>query len=75
VEEVIRITVDKDYCKGCNLCIANCPKGVLAPSQERGKAGFLVPEAVHPEACSRCLNCEVTCPDFAIVVEGEANEK
>ncbi len=66
---MIKITVDKDFCKGCNLCVADCPKGVLATSQVRGKAGFLVPEAVHPESCTSCKNCEVVCPDFAIVVE------
>jgi 2-oxoglutarate ferredoxin oxidoreductase subunit delta len=66
---VVTITVDKEFCKGCSLCIVNCPKGVLEVSKERGKAGFLVPEATKPEACSKCKNCEVICPDFAIVVE------
>jgi 2-oxoglutarate ferredoxin oxidoreductase subunit delta len=67
---VITITVDKKFCKGCNLCIANCPLDVLAVSKERGSAGFLVPEAVKAEACNMCRLCEVICPDFAIVVEG-----
>jgi len=66
---VVTITVDKEMCKGCNLCIVSCPKAVLAVSQERGKAGFLVPEATNPKACTKCKNCEVICPDFAIVVE------
>lgn len=66
---MITITVDKEFCKGCSLCIVNCPKGVLEVSKERGKAGFMVPEATKPEDCSKCKNCEVICPDFAIVVE------
>ncbi|MCL4370255.1 MAG: 4Fe-4S binding protein [Chloroflexi bacterium] len=68
---MIAVTVDKKFCKGCNLCIANCPKDVLAVSTERGSAGFLVPAATKPEACNRCQLCEVICPDFAIVVEGD----
>jgi len=72
---MIRIDVDKKFCKGCNLCIANCPLGVLAVSTERGAAGFLVPEAVKPEACNMCRLCEVICPDFAIVVEGEREKR
>lgn len=68
---MIKISVDKAFCKGCNLCIENCPKDVLAVSTERGSAGFLVPLAVRPEACTRCLMCELICPDFAIVVDGE----
>jgi 2-oxoglutarate ferredoxin oxidoreductase subunit delta len=67
---VIEITVDKAFCKGCSLCIENCPRAVLAISGERGTAGFLVPEAVKPEACTKCLMCELICPDFAIVVKG-----
>ena len=67
---MIAITVDKKFCKGCALCIENCPPDVLAISNERGSAGFLVPEAVKPEACTRCKMCELICPDFAIVVEG-----
>ncbi len=67
---MITISVDKKFCKGCNLCIANCPKDVLVASAERGSAGFLVPVATKAEACTKCLLCEVICPDFAIVVEG-----
>ncbi|MGI5837699.1 MAG: 4Fe-4S binding protein, partial [Chloroflexota bacterium] len=26
---MVTITVDKEFCKGCSLCIVNCPKGVL----------------------------------------------
>jgi 2-oxoglutarate ferredoxin oxidoreductase subunit delta len=67
---MITITVDKKMCKGCDLCIANCPRDVLAVSKERGAAGFLVPEAAKPEACTACMMCELICPDFAIVVTG-----
>ncbi len=68
---MITITVDKKFCKGCNLCITSCPKDVLAVSSERGTAGFMVPEATQPGLCTKCLLCEVICPDFAIVVEGD----
>ncbi len=67
-QTTIEITVDKAFCKGCGLCIDVCPREVLAFSRERGAAGFMVPEAVKPEACTRCMMCELICPDFAIVV-------
>lgn len=67
---MISITVDKVFCKGCSLCIESCPRDVLAISSERGSAGFLVPEAVKAEACTKCLMCELVCPDFAISVDG-----
>jgi len=68
---MITITIDKAFCKGCSLCIESCPRDVLAISHERGAAGFLAPEATKPEACTKCLMCELVCPDFAIVVDGE----
>jgi 2-oxoglutarate ferredoxin oxidoreductase subunit delta len=68
---MITITIDNAFCKGCSLCIESCPRDVLAISTERGAAGFLVPEATKPEACTSCLMCELVCPDFAIVVDGE----
>jgi 2-oxoglutarate ferredoxin oxidoreductase subunit delta len=71
-ERVITIEIDKTFCKGCSLCIVNCPRDVLAISKERGSAGFLVPEAVQAEACTKCMMCELICPDFAIVVNGES---
>lgn len=67
---MIEITIDNKFCKGCNLCIEVCPRDVLSVSEERGDAGFLVPEATKAEACTRCMLCELICPDFAIVVNG-----
>jgi NAD-dependent dihydropyrimidine dehydrogenase PreA subunit len=34
----------------------------------------LVPEAREPENCSGCLQCEMICPDMAIIVEGQNDE-
>ncbi|HEX9016565.1 MAG TPA: 4Fe-4S binding protein [Chloroflexota bacterium] len=68
---MISITVDKAFCKGCNLCIESCPRDVLAVSSQRGANGFLVPEAVRPEACTDCKMCELVCPDLAIYVNGK----
>ncbi len=69
-QTTIEIIIDREFCKGCGLCIEVCPRDVLALSKERGTAGFLVPEGVKPEACTKCMMCELICPDFAIVVGG-----
>ena len=70
-----RIQVDDQYCKGCHLCISQCKKKVLAVSCIRNAKGYLIPEVKTPEECSGCLNCEMICPDMAITVEGDENEK
>ncbi|MBW2408831.1 MAG: 4Fe-4S binding protein [Deltaproteobacteria bacterium] len=70
-----KIVVDEAYCKGCHLCISQCRKAVLAVSDIRNAKGYLVPQADEPENCTGCLQCEMICPDMAIVVEDAADEK
>ncbi|RMF91278.1 MAG: 4Fe-4S dicluster domain-containing protein [Nitrospinota bacterium] len=56
----VEIEVVEVWCKGCNICVQICPKDCLA-LDKNGKV-----EVVHLENCSRCLLCELLCPDFAI---------
>ena len=65
------IHVFPDWCKGCAICVAFCPVGVL--SMENQKA-----VVTHPEKCIRCYLCARRCPDFAIGIAdetGRVNEK
>jgi 2-oxoglutarate ferredoxin oxidoreductase subunit delta len=56
------ISVYRDWCKGCGICAALCPKQVLIRNEEGG------PVVTDPEACIGCGWCELHCPDFAISV-------
>ncbi len=60
--------VRERYCKGCDICVHFCPKGVLA--LQSGKA-----VAVRPELCVGCRMCELRCPDFAIEVRELGEEE
>jgi 2-oxoglutarate ferredoxin oxidoreductase subunit delta len=61
-EHVIR----ERWCKGCNICVAFCPKQVLV--LKNGKVF-----AARPDQCIGCRLCELRCPDFAIeIVEQKA---
>ena len=57
-----RVVVYPDWCKGCGICAAFCPKKVFAVGQD-GKA-----RVVNEEACVNCGFCEPHCPDFAVLV-------
>jgi 2-oxoglutarate ferredoxin oxidoreductase subunit delta len=72
----IKITIDRHFCKGCNLCVLFCPvEGVLemidAPDKWEGAEAVVK----NIEACTGCMLCEVQCPDFAIAVYSSKKEK
>lgn len=67
-----KVTIDKNVCKGCELCAAVCPQHILALSREKLNAkGYHPMEVVEPEKCLGCAFCAIMCPDCAIVVEKE----
>jgi 2-oxoglutarate ferredoxin oxidoreductase subunit delta len=59
-----KISIKESWCKGCEICVAFCPTGVL---EMREKVAVVVRE----EACIACMLCELRCPDFAITVLAE----
>ncbi len=69
------ITIDKNACKGCHICIDQCPEHVLEVSGHRNTKGYLIPAATGVDDCIACMLCEMICPDLAITVEGMENEK
>lgn len=51
-----------EWCKGCGICVAFCPKSVL--KLDRGKV------AISDKAsCIACGMCEMLCPDYAIYLK------
>lgn len=67
----MNISIDKAYCKGCEICINACPKGVFALSDERHSYGTLLPYVAEEEKCIGCKICELMCPDGCINVDVE----
>lgn len=62
------IFINKEWCKGCRICIDFCPVQVLKESKIINKKGFHVPELKNNTDCIRCRLCELQCPDLAIFV-------
>ncbi|MGQ9700673.1 MAG: 4Fe-4S binding protein [Candidatus Bipolaricaulaceae bacterium] len=62
------VRVDKERCKGCGLCVAVCPFGVLAITSELNRYGYAVAGVVGPEKCTGCAMCAQMCPEAAIEV-------
>lgn len=62
-----KIKIDRNKCKGCYLCIMNCPKGLIEISSEINTKG-VKPVSFKEGACTGCGMCAIICPDCAIVV-------
>lgn len=62
------VVVDKDKCKGCELCTVACPKEVLALSKEVNVRGYNYAFMKNPQECIGCSNCAMVCPDAVITV-------
>ncbi|MEN6370264.1 MAG: 4Fe-4S binding protein [Thermotogota bacterium] len=64
-----RIHISREICKGCELCVFFCPKGVLRLSTTPNAKGYRVVEVANAAACTGCRLCETNCPDLALFVE------
>lgn len=56
------IVINRDWCKGCGICVHFCPTKVLELDGEDKST------VIHPENCIVCQMCELRCPDLAIEV-------
>ena len=66
------LTFDRDRCKGCELCIAACPKHILALDLESvNKKGYHPAGVTDISAWFACACCAIMCPDSVITVEKE----
>ena len=63
-----RITVERDRCKGCELCVQACPQQILGMSREINVKGYFFAEVTDPSRCLGCRICAIVCPDVAIEV-------
>ncbi len=58
------LTLKKEWCKGCSICVAFCPKNVLELVD-----GIINIKDI--DSCIQCGQCELRCPDYAIWLEEE----
>ena len=54
-----KLVIEANWCKGCGICAAFCPRQVLEIQKEKVVVK-------NPEACVFCGQCELRCPDYAI---------
>ncbi|MDR2357126.1 MAG: 4Fe-4S binding protein [Oscillospiraceae bacterium] len=65
------VTFDGEVCKGCELCAAFCPKGLIAPSDVINNKGYSPASISRQEECVGCQSCALVCPDGAVAIYKE----
>ena len=67
---MVILTVNKERCKGCELCIYACPKKILELGKdEPNSKGYYAAQITDMAACVACASCARVCPDAAIRIE------
>jgi 2-oxoglutarate ferredoxin oxidoreductase subunit delta len=64
------VAIDVETCKGCELCIEECPQESLALSEDINSQGYHYAVLVK-DNCTGCVNCALVCPDAVITVYRE----
>jgi 2-oxoglutarate ferredoxin oxidoreductase subunit delta len=62
------IEINSNWCKSCYICVDVCPRKVLEIDQatfHKGRHPVLI---ARLEDCTVCRQCELLCPDLAIIV-------
>ncbi|MBW1804920.1 MAG: 4Fe-4S binding protein [Deltaproteobacteria bacterium] len=69
------ITIDRELCKGCYLCISVCSQEVISIAEGLNQQGYYPVEFKEKEEngkrCIACSMCATICPDVAIEVYRE----
>ena len=66
-----KIAIDKERCKGCELCVVTCPKKSIRLSEEFNEKGYHFVLFADGGECTSCTFCGRICPDMAIEVYKE----
>mgnify|MGYP001063581347 CR=1 FL=1 len=62
------IEISHELCKGCELCISFCPKGVISVSNKLNANGYMSAAFKDNGECTGCAICALVCPEVAIEV-------
>lgn len=64
-----KVTFNEEVCKGCELCMTVCPKGIIKISERINAGGYRPVEVKEMDKCIGCAFCATICPDVVITVE------
>ena len=63
-----RVQIRAEACRGCSLCVRDCPASALELEREDRKTFRLIH---HPDRCAYCGQCELSCNFGAIYLDND----
>ena len=70
------LVIADEHCKGCELCVAACPKSVLTLDLGRVNVlGYHPVRLTDAKACTSCALCARVCPDAVFTVWAAPREE
>jgi 2-oxoglutarate ferredoxin oxidoreductase subunit delta len=63
-----KIDIDRERCKGCQLCLITCPKKMIRLAEDFNEKGYHFVFFENSGECTSCTMCGQICPDMAIEV-------
>ena len=70
-----KVRVRRELCKGCRLCIEQCPQGRLELAEDVNERGWRFVTVAEDGECTGCGNCAIVCPDAAIEILDEEEKR
>lgn len=61
------VTLNREKCKGCLLCLDICPNSLFIIDDELNESGFKPIKMVDQEYCLNCMDCYLICPHNAFI--------
>jgi NAD-dependent dihydropyrimidine dehydrogenase PreA subunit len=62
---MVEINIEQNACRGCELCVDECPTKVFDYDAENS-----IPVIARKDDCVECLSCYYLCPSTAVNLEG-----
>lgn len=64
----VKLELNENLCKGCELCVKACPRDVLAMGNNINALGYKPAAVVDAERCTGCKACALVCPEVVFTI-------